>query len=338
MSAKYESKPLHVAVAAVFDAAGRVLLARRPKHVHQGDLWEFPGGKVEAGESVEAALARELWEEVHIRPLRSRPLIQIPFRYPDRYVLLDVWRVEAFAGEPEGREGQPLAWVEPDSLGAYRFPAANRPIVSAVQLPPVYAISGSVGTEVERFLTTLEQTLDSGVSLLQLRLGLPEDSPAFAEIAKRAIGRARSRGARVLLNAAPQRARQLGADGVHLSSARLRALGERPLPDAYWVAASCHCATELAQAARIGADFAVLSPVCETPSHPGARLLGWEGFRELTAEAALPVYALGVSTRLPWSVSTVPAGKGSLVFVPSGKYPSNRPYEPGAGNYSLAEG
>jgi 8-oxo-dGTP diphosphatase len=87
---------LEVAAAAVFDSQGRVLIARRPENVHQGGLWEFPGGKVEPGEAVEQALARELWEELGIRPTRYRRLIRIPHHYPDRSVLLDVWRVEAF--------------------------------------------------------------------------------------------------------------------------------------------------------------------------------------------------------------------------------------------------
>ncbi len=126
---------LHVAAGVIVGPDGRILIAERATHRHQGGLWEFPGGKVEAGETAQSALARELWEELNIHVASARPLIQIRHRYPDKSVLLDVWRVESFSGEPHGREGQPLAWVEPEGLLEYAFPAANVPIVTAARLP-----------------------------------------------------------------------------------------------------------------------------------------------------------------------------------------------------------
>jgi 8-oxo-dGTP diphosphatase len=284
---------LHVAVAAVLDAAGRVLLARRPAHVHQGDLWEFPGGKLEPGESVEQALARELWEEVHIRPLQARPLIQVPHRYPDRHVLLDVWAVSAYAGTPHGRQGQPLAWVTPRELPNYPLPAANRAIARAVSLPSGYAISGAADEGVDVFLRSLGRCLERGVRMLQLRPLMAEDDPSYRELIRRAIARAHAVDVRVLLNAAPERALELGADGVHLSAQRAAQFRQRPLPETHLVGVSCHDGLQLQHAAAIDADFAVLSPLAPTPSHPGAPALGWRRFSELVAQAVLPVYALG---------------------------------------------
>src|SRR5512145_1948501 len=113
---------LHVAAAVVVDDVGRILIARRHDHLHQGGLWEFPGGKVEPGEAVPDALVRELHEELGIRVKKARPLIRIPYRYPDRNVLLDVWRVEKFEGEAHGAEGQPLLWVEAENLVQFEFP------------------------------------------------------------------------------------------------------------------------------------------------------------------------------------------------------------------------
>lgn len=283
---------LRVVAATVFDDAGRVLLARRPAHLHQGGLWEFPGGKVEPGESLEQALARELEEELGILPRRSRPLIRIRHAYPDRRVELDVWRVDAFSGEPHGREGQPVEWVAPEELPEREFPAANRPIVNAVRLPDRYLVTGEPAGDPRRFLDRLEQALAGGVRLVQLRAKeLPEAE--YLRLAGQALERCRRHGARLLLNAPPGWVERVGADGVHLDRHRLASLEQRPLGSRHWVAASCHDARELARAEAVGCDFAVLSPVLPTASHPGAPILGWEGFAELADAARIPVYALG---------------------------------------------
>ncbi|MGE0080934.1 MAG: Nudix family hydrolase [Thiohalomonadaceae bacterium] len=282
---------LHVAAAVIRDGAGRVLIAERPAHLHQGGLWEFPGGKVEPGEDVRAALARELEEELGIAVRACSPLIRVRHRYPDRNVLLDVWEVSAFAGEPHGREGQPVRWVDAETLPAFSFPAANLPIITAARLPRQYLITPEPGND-DAFLVRLEQRLRAGVRLVQLRCK-SRSGAAFAALAREAVRIAQGQGARLLLNGEPAQALALGADGVHLTSAALRALGARPLPAGYWVAASCHDVEDLAHAAAIGVDFAVLAPVQPTASHPGAPALGWEAFHALTELSRIPVYALG---------------------------------------------
>lgn len=284
---------LHVAVGAVVDAQGLILIARRPPQVHLGGLWEFPGGKLEAGESVRQALARELAEEIGIQVISCRPLIQLCHRYPEREVLLDVWRVEAFSGQAHGRENQPVAWVAAEELHRYAFPEGNRPIIAALRLPSCYAIVNAAAQErAEEVEARLQGLAERGVSLAQLRA--PDwPAAAYRALAQRLLLRAESLGLRLLLNAEPSLAQELGAAGVHLPAARLLALPQRPLPAGFWVAASCHNAEELAQAERIGADFAVLSPVLPTASHPQAQPIGWDGFARWTTAANLPVYALG---------------------------------------------
>ena len=285
--------PLHVAVAVLVNARAEVLLSRRPDHVHQGGLWEFPGGKVEPGEDVTAALRREIREELGVAVGRCTPLIRVPHRYPDRSVLLDVWRVDDFEGEPHSREGQPVEWVPVDALRSRDFPAANRAIVRALELPQTYLITpdpapGRPGA----LLPGLEASLDAGVRLVQLRArGL--EPAALLALAKEARVLCRRFGARLLLNADPRLAEQAGADGVHLRAALLRQLDGRPLGESRLVGASCHTPAELQAAAALGADFAVLSPVRATASHPQAQPLGWEGFAAQVAAATLPVYALG---------------------------------------------
>ncbi len=126
-------KRVHVAVGVILDGDRNILLSLRADNAHQGGLWEFPGGKVEPAESLEIALRRELKEELDILPLRTSPLIEVSHDYGDKSVLLDVHLVWEFSGTPRGLEGQPLAWVAPAELPGYDFPAANLPIVEAVQ-------------------------------------------------------------------------------------------------------------------------------------------------------------------------------------------------------------
>lgn len=124
-------KSIHVAVG-VITRGEQVFISKRPDQLHQGGRWEFPGGKVEQGESVLQALHRELWEEVGLTVQHAEPLLQLEYDYPEKRVLLDVWHVTDPQGEGEGREGQQVAWVHHSVLTDYQFPDANAPILSAV--------------------------------------------------------------------------------------------------------------------------------------------------------------------------------------------------------------
>jgi 8-oxo-dGTP diphosphatase len=125
-------KVVHVAVGVIM-RQGQILLALRGAEQHQGGKWEFPGGKVEAGESVPQALQRELQEEVAISVTQSAPLMKLEYSYPEKTVLLDIWLVSDFSGEPHGREGQPLRWATVAELSDINFPDANQPIVQRIQ-------------------------------------------------------------------------------------------------------------------------------------------------------------------------------------------------------------
>lgn len=286
---------IHVAAAAIIDAVGRVLIARRPLHTQQGGLWEFPGGKLEPGEGVLTALGRELHEELGIDVLRARPLIRIPYSYPDRRIVLDVWRVDAFAGDAHGREGQDIRWVGRDRLAEFSFPPPNRPIITALQLPDRYLITPEPGQiqDWPVFLARLEQALQRGISLVQLR-AKKLDQAGLQRLAPQVLALCRRYHARLLLNAAPSLAAELDMDGVQLNSERAKDCVQRPVAGKTWlVGVSCHTAEELAHACKMGADFALLSPVQPTASHPGAPVLGWDIFERLVAATAIPVYALG---------------------------------------------
>ena len=118
-----------VAVAVIFNDSGEVLIAKRHAHKHQGDTWEFPGGKVEAQESITCALKREILEEVGLTILKHEPWFEIPYQYPDKNVLLHVHQIVQFKGEPKGLEGQCVQWINPQALLNLPFPQANHPIV-----------------------------------------------------------------------------------------------------------------------------------------------------------------------------------------------------------------
>ena len=287
-----EKKPIHVAAAAISDARGRVLIAQRPAHVHQGGLWEFPGGKLEQGESPGQALERELLEELGIKVGATRQLIQVRHDYPDKSVLLDVWHVKDYTGIPVGREGQPLEWVELNDLGDFSFPAANIPIIQALQLPDRYLITPEPDSDTSGFLGVLEGAIERGISLVQLRAKqLTEEN--YRQLALAAAELCRPANVRLLLNCAPQLVPGLGAQGVHLTGRRLMELQRRPLDSGYLVAASCHNLEEVARAGKLGLDFVVVSPVRETASHPAAPAIGLDGLRSLCDVAVMPAYALG---------------------------------------------
>lgn len=285
---------IHVTCAAVFDAAGRILVTRRPADADQGGLWEFPGGKLEPGESPCAGLERELAEELGIAVREARPLIRVRHDYADRRVLLDCWRVEAFRGIPRGLEGQPLRWVPADELAGLALPAADRPIVNALRLPDAYLVTPEPPAKsgIEVFLQRLDRALARGIELIQLR-AKALDRGRLAELAAAIQRRCDRHGARLLINESWELAQELGLGGVHLTAAQLAELHERPLSRDQWVAASCHNAAELARAAELGVDFAVLGPVAATASHPGASPLGWSQFAGLCDAVNLPVFAIG---------------------------------------------
>lgn len=283
---------IHVAAAAILDAEGRVLVSRRPEHVHQGGLWEFPGGKLEAGESPAQGLARELKEELDILPLEQEPLIRVRHRYEDRQVLLDVFRVTRFAGRVRGMEGQPLRWLTPQELEPASFPAADRPVITALRLPDRYLITGEDPTKPEQFLRKAERSLEHGLRLLQLRAHALGDRE-YLGLFERLLPLCERYGAKLLLNRPAGTAACLGlAHGIHLSARQLMESRERPQGDGL-IGASCHSPVELAKAASLQLDYLLLSPVLPTSSHPGAEAIGWRRFSHWIEEVNLPVYALG---------------------------------------------
>ena len=279
-----------VAAAVILRADGAFLLAKRPAGKVYAGWWEFPGGKVEAGEPAVQALSRELHEELGIEVRSAWPWLTRVFTYPHATVRLNFFRVTDWTGEPHGREGQELAWQRLDEALLSPMLPANAPIIASLALPAEYAISAAGALGHEEFLRRLELRLQRGIRLLQLReKGLSRDE--LLALAKRACALALRHGAKVLVNGDTELAREAGADGVHFTAHDLMRLEARP--QGILAGASCHNESELAQAMKLGLDLAVLGPVHPTDSHPGAKTLGWDGFVRIARGATLPVYAIG---------------------------------------------
>lgn len=298
---------LHIAVGVVSDDEGRILISERRQDCVYAGQWEFPGGKLEVGESVEVALVRELEEELGLSIESARPLISLHHVYPDRKVFLDTWKVTAWSGQPESREGQRFAWVSPQALADYPMLEANNPIVRAAQLPAEYLITPDCGEDEQVFMTALEASLAAGVHLVRLRQpSLALD--AYAALAVQCQSVCQSFGATLLLDD-PGLASRLKT-GLHLNSLDLQSF-QNPanLRDAY-LAASCHDLSDLQRAADIGCDFAVLGPVEMTATHAEAQPIGWDTFAQMAKSALLPVYALGGMKRADIEKSWQSGGQG----------------------------
>ena len=268
-----------------------MLISQRPDGKIAAGKWEFPGGKIEGGESARDALDRELHEELGIRLREARPLIVFTHAYSDRIVTLDTWLVTQWDGELHGREGQRFEWRAPITASELDVLPTVLPILRALELSQDYVFTPPTikPEQLLRWLKAFErQTL---VRLRQPYL----DHAAYEQLARRMITAARPFGLRVVLDRGETMARRLGAAGVHFPQSVLMQIGTGELAPVKNVLrlASCHDAESLQRAAELGLDAAVLGHVMDTATHAGAAPLGWPRFAELARNANLPVYAIG---------------------------------------------
>lgn len=288
---------VHVAAAVIVNEKDEVCISLRHKDAHQGGLWEFPGGKLELGETVEQALIREISEELTLTVERSRPLITINYHYPDKSVCLHVCKVLSYKGSARGVEGQQVKWVPVSQLSCYEFPAANLPVIKALQLPEKYLITGSFNDHHD-FIDKLENAISGGISLVQLRLKRDSlkditQAQALVEMTSQLCQRS---DVKLMLNLSNEYLNAVDLSrivfsGFHADSNTLMALSQRETSLLF--SASCHNEAELLKAEKLQADFVVLSPVQKTASHPEATAIGWQQFANMVENVSMPVFALG---------------------------------------------
>lgn len=282
-----------VAAAVIQRPDGCFLLGRRPAGSFYAGYWEFPGGKIEAGETPREALIRELQEELDIQVDIADPWLVREHVYEHAHVRLHFFRVVRWQGTLSDLQHDALAWQHPEAVDVSPLLPANAPILAALSLPDFYAITQAGGTQglgLAGQITALKSALARGVRLVQFR----EPALDMAQtdtLVSQCVALCRQYNAQLLINGDAALARESGSDGLHLPARQLMALPRRP--DFPLVAASCHNAAELAQAARLGLDFVILGAVKETASHPGRAGMGWENFAQLLDRYPLPVYALG---------------------------------------------
>lgn len=298
---------IEVAAAVIIRSDGRFLLASRPEGKPYAGYWEFPGGKIEAGESTLQAIERELQEELGIQVKQAYPWITRVFAYTHATVRLHFYRVVDWHGEPFARENQMLSWQAVDKLSVTPLLPANLPVMRALALPSVYAITNGAELGEESTLRQLELALQQGLKFLQIREKSMK-SDRLRSLAGEIVRRAHRFQAKVVINSDLSLARELGADGVHLTSAQLMSIASRP--EVNWCGASCHNAEELYRAESIGMDFVVLGPVLPTLSHPGLTSLGWQKFSSLIRHYPLPVYALGGLIHTDLAIALEQGGHG----------------------------
>lgn len=283
-------KLVEVAAGVITRADGRFLLGQRAPDTFYPGYWEFPGGKVEAGESAAEALRRELDEELGIRVGRLYPWLVREHDYEHAHVRLHFFEVPEWSGTVNDRVHSALAWVQAGHIDREPMLPANGPILKSLLLPRMMGITQAAVIGVEAQLEALDHALAAGLRLVQVREAtLAADRRRSFAI--EVVGRCHAHGALVLINDDFEIALAVGADGVHVPARRLAAMTERPLLE--WVGASCHTRDELEHVARLGLDYAVLGAVKPTATHPGQVPLGWEAFAGLVAALPFPVLALG---------------------------------------------
>jgi len=279
-----------VAAAVLRRADGRVLLACRPASKVYAGYWEFPGGKVEPGETEQQALVREIREELAIEVTACRPWVTQIYAYPHATVRLQFFIVTAWEGEPQAVEHSALSWQRPQAIDLAPLLPANGPILRGLLLPEEYAISNAAEVGRDVFLQALRRRVAGGLRLLQLR-EIAYSPEAMTELAEAVMGILHPYGGKLLINNDIALAHRVRADGVHLTARQAASLRERP--DLALVGVSCHNRDELEQAQRLAADFAVLGPVQRTATHPEREPMGWQAFAQAISGSSIPVFALG---------------------------------------------
>jgi len=311
------NKKPHIRVSAglLLRPDGQLLLAQRPQGKPWAGWWELPGGKLDAGETVLQALARELFEELGIRVTQAVRWVKYVHEYTDNIVELNFCRVTGWQGTPSGCENQALVWMDPAASTPPVSPLlpATLPPLRWLRLPERYLVTHLQNPDnTPHRLDWLSARLAGGVRLVQFR---EPDWPAGAGNAdlrvwlEQVLALCRRWQARCLVNSCHPVQWAQQADGLHVRARDMdrqdvrrfaalcaQAVGQTTAQAAAsdrLLAVSVHDGKEIQAARQLVPDFMVLGNVLPTASHPARSMLGWDGFDVLAEQAGCPVYAIG---------------------------------------------
>ncbi len=289
-------KVTEVAVGVLLRADDAVLLADRPAGKPYAGYWEFPGGKIEPGESIEHALQRELHEELGIDIAGSTPWVTFEFDYPHAYVRLHFRRIYNWLGTPRGREGQRLAFFRLHDPSPQPLLPAAVPALRWLSLPALIAELTLEGTSADRHLAQLERAFAQGVRMVSLQASAGLESDLLQAMARQVQIRADAVGAHVAVSGAlvakmGQAGARASGTSLLLDDSELSVLDARPSTG--WAGIRASSRSSVDRAARLGFDYAVVGPVLPEPTISSQEAIGWHGFNVSAHQAPLPIYATG---------------------------------------------
>jgi len=261
-------KTIRAVVGVLRKKNNEILIAQRRKSQFMGGFWELPGGKIEAGETPEQALNRELNEELGVRVERLN--------------------LHQTINTPLGIEGQAIAWVKVADLNNYQLLPTMRAFINSITLPNKYWITPSNNHQSDEWMGKFKQKLKQDIHLIQLRSKNRLDSNFITEL----YNQCQQNNIKLLLNTTNKSFNET-CDGWHLTSAEISKLNKRPCAKNKLLGASTHNLTEALKAQKVGADFVVISPIQATQTHPNTIPIGWNAAKEVVDKLNIPVYLLG---------------------------------------------
>ncbi|BBB23418.1 7,8-dihydro-8-oxoguanine triphosphatase [Isorropodon fossajaponicum endosymbiont JTNG4] len=266
-----------------------ILIARRKKEQFMGGFWELPGGKIEAGESKEQAIIRELKEELDIQVNQLTLHQTMMHKYEDRTVQLSIYNINEYQNTPLGIEGQAISWVDVNELNNYKLLPTMKAFISSITLPNKYWITPSSNHQSDEWMAKFNQKLTQDTTLLQLRSKIELDHSFIAEL----HNKCKQNNIKLLLNTVNKTFDENYCDGWHITTAEMLKLSKRPCADNKLLGVSTHNLVEALKAQEMGADFVVISPVQATKTHPNTLPLGWNSAKKVVDKLNISVYFLG---------------------------------------------
>jgi len=285
-----EAVYVKVSVAILINDNHQVLLGQRPPQKSWEGWWEFPGGKIEKGETSSDALYREVYEEIGVKITQFKKWVTRKYSYDGNDITLHFFKVQKWEGEVTSKENQKLVWAYLKNPNVSPILPANLFVQKAFDLPKYYAITNLSETSKKVFFNQLQNKISNGLKMIQVR----EKNISFDKFkifSNEVIKICKPKGVKVIINSDVNLAYEINADGVHLTSKDLISI--KKIPKNLIVSASCHTQEEIDIAEKLNINFLVLSAIKKTLSHPDIKPIGWDEFENIANRVNTPIYALG---------------------------------------------